>query len=247
MKCDVLTLFPDIIHAYLGESIVKRARAGQLLDVAVVNIRDFTDDPHRSVDDAPFGGGAGMVLKAEPIFRALDHLQRDGAERKVVLLSPQGKPFQQSLAESYAADKRRFVFICGRYEGIDERVRTVVDEEVSAGDYVLTGGELPALIIIDAVTRLIPGALGDDRSAEDESFSWGLLDYPHYTRPREYRGMHVPEVLLSGNHRDIELWRRTEALRKTRAVRPDLLEKLDLSEQDRAILAEIERTDRKDA
>ncbi len=240
MKCDVLTLFPDILTAYLNESILKRAREKDLLDVKIYNIRDFASGPHRSVDDYPFGGGAGMVFKPEPIFRAMDFLREDGETRKVILLSPQGRPFNQKIAETYSREKQRFVFICGRYEGIDERVKILIDEEVSIGDYVLTGGELAALVIIDAVTRLIPGALGDKRSVEDESFSWGLLDYPHYTRPREFRGLKVPQVLISGNHKEIWHWRRKEALRKTMRIRPDLIEKVVLSDLDKKILSEIE-------
>ncbi|UCE72786.1 MAG: tRNA (guanosine(37)-N1)-methyltransferase TrmD [Nitrospiraceae bacterium] len=239
MKCDVLTLFPDILSVYLNESILKRAQEKKLLQVRLVNIRDFTSDAHRTVDDAPFGGGAGMVFKPEPVYRAMDSLKEDGETRKVILLSPQGRPFNQKMAEAYSGETARLVFLCGRYEGIDERVRNLVDEEVSVGDYVLTGGELGALIIIDAVTRLIPGALGDERSIEEESFSWGLLDYPHYTRPREFRGMKVPEVLLSGNHREIETWRRKEALKKTLAVRPDLIDALELTELDKKLLSEI--------
>lgn len=239
MKCDVLTLFPDILTAYLNESILKRARDKEMLDVNLVNIRDFASGPHRQVDDYPFGGGAGMVLKPEPVFRAMDALKEDGEPRRVVLLSPQGWPFDQSMAEAYAKEERRFVFICGRYEGIDERVRALADEEVSIGDFVLTGGELGALVIIDAVTRLIPGVLGDEKSIEDESFSWGLLDYPHYTRPREFRGLNVPPVLLSGNHEEIRLWRRREALKKTLEVRPDLIDRDGLSDRDKDMLSEL--------
>ncbi|UCD35058.1 MAG: tRNA (guanosine(37)-N1)-methyltransferase TrmD [Nitrospiraceae bacterium] len=242
MKCDLLTLFPGVCSAYLDESILKRARAKNLLDVRILNIRDFTTDPHRSVDDYPFGGGAGMVLKPEPIFRAMDFLRQDGESRRVVYLTPQGTPFSQALAEAFAAERRRFVFLCGRYEGIDERVKTLVDEEISVGDYVLTGGELAALVIIDAVTRLVPGALGDERSAEHESFTWGLLEYPHYTRPREFRGLGVPQVLLCGNHREIDLWRRKQAFMKTMLVRPDLLDKLQLSAEDRELLDEIKKS-----
>ncbi|NOZ68581.1 MAG: tRNA (guanosine(37)-N1)-methyltransferase TrmD [Deferribacteres bacterium] len=247
MKCDVLTIFPGIFDAYLNESILKRAREKGLLEVRLYNIRDFTSDPHRSVDDHPYGGGAGMVFKPEPIFRAVDFLREDGEPRRIILLSPQGRPFNQSTAEAYARQTQRFVFICGRYEGIDERVKTLVDEEVSIGDYVITGGELAALVIIDAVTRLIPGALGDKRSAEDESFSWGLLDYPHYTRPREFRGLQVPEVLLSGNHKEIWLWRRKQALKKTLRARPDLLEKAGLTDLDRKLLSEIRESPDGDA
>jgi len=239
MRCDVLTLFPTVIEAYLNEGILRRARDRNLIEVRTVNIRDFTTDPHRKVDDYPYGGGAGMVIKPEPVFRAIEHLREDGQERRVILLTPQGRPFNQRMAEEFAEEERRFVLICGRYEGIDERVMTLVDEEVSIGDYVLTGGELAALVIIDAVTRLIPGALGDERSKEDESFSWGLLDYPHYTRPREFRGLKVPSVLLSGDHKKIWQWRRREAIKKTLRMRPDLLEKVELTEDDRKILEEL--------
>ncbi len=240
MKCDVLTIFPEIISAYLNESILKRAQEKKLIDIKVLNIRDFASGPHRAVDDYSFGGGAGMVFKPEPIFRVIDFLKKDGEPRKVILLSPQGKPFSQSMAEEFSRERQRFVFISGRYEGIDERVRiSLVDEEVSIGDYVITGGELAALVIIDAATRLIPGVLGDEKSIEDESFSWGLLDYPHYTRPREFRGQNVPEALISGNHREIWKWRRKEALRKTIHMRPDLIEKMELTELDKKILSEI--------
>lgn len=241
MRCDVLTLFPDIIQAYLDESIVKRARAKNLLEVAVHNIRDFEPGKHKSVDDYPYGGGAGMVIKPEPLFKAIDSLKRDGEARRIILLSPRGRTFNQALAEELSSEERRIVFICGRYEGIDERVRiSLVDEEISIGDYVMTGGELAALVIIDASARLIPGALGDERSSEEESFSWGLLDYPHYTRPRKYGGMSVPDVLLSGNHKAIWRWRRKEALRKTLQARPDLIDKMQLSEEDKEIISEIE-------
>jgi len=240
MKCDVLTLFPDIITAYLKESILKRAQEKKLLEVRVYNIRDFVSDKHKTVDDYPFGGGAGMVMKPEPFFEAIDFLKKDNEQRRIILLSPQGKPFNQRLAEEFSIEKRRFVFICGRYEGIDERVRvSLIEEEISIGDYVITGGELAALVIIDAAARLIPGALGDERSAEEESFSWGLLDYPHYTRPREFRGLSVPDILLSGNHKEIWRWRRKEAIRKTLKVRPDLIEKMQLSEEDKKIISEL--------
>ena len=241
MKCDVLTIFPEVINAYLNESILKRAREKKLLDVNVYNIRDFASGRHREVDDTPFGGGAGMVFKPEPLFAAIESMKGDGIPRKVILLSPQGRPFDQSKAEEISIEEKRLVFICGRYEGIDERVlESLVDEEISIGDYVITGGELAALVIIDASARLMPGALGDSSSVEDESFSWGLLDYPHYTRPREFRGLTVPQVLLSGNHNDIMLWRRKEALRKTRKVRPDIIEKVGLTDIDIKLLSEIE-------
>jgi len=243
MKCEVLTLFPDILTAYLNESILKRARENKLLDVSLVNIRDFTSDVHRTVDDYPFGGGAGMVFKPEPIFRAMDHLNEDGEARKVILLSPQGVPFDQKKAESFSRETKRLTFICGRYEGIDERVKNLVDEEVSIGDYVMTGGELAALVIIDAVTRLIPGAVGDEQSVVDESFSSGLLEYPQYTRPREFRGMKVPDVLLSGNHEEIRQWRRKQSLRTTMKVRPDLLVRMDLDESDKKMISDISSED----
>ncbi len=241
MKCDVLTLFPDVINAYLQTGILRRAQEKGLLKVMVYNIRDFASERHKVVDDYSFGGGPGMVMKSEPIFKAIDHIKKDGVPRRVILLSPQGMLFTQSMAQEFLREEKRLTFICGRYEGVDERVRLgLVDDEVSIGDYVLTGGELPALVIIDACARLIPGALGDDRSVEEESFSWGLLDYPHYTRPREFQGMRVPDVLLSGDHKQIWLWRRKEALRKTIKMRPDLLKKIELTEIDKKLISEIE-------
>lgn len=244
MRCDILTIFPGIIHSYLSESILKRAHEKGLIDARVYNLRDFASGRHKKVDDYPFGGGAGMVLKPEPIYKAIEFLRSDGEKRWIILLSPQGRAFTQSIAEEFSKSKERFVFICGRYEGIDERVRmTLVDEEISIGDYVITGGELAALVVIDAVTRLIPGALGDERSAEDESFTSQLLEYPHYTRPRDFKGMKVPDVLLSGNHREIWLWRRREALKRTLRTRPDLLKRLELTELDRMILSEIRHED----
>jgi len=236
MVFEVLTIFPAIIEAYLSESIMKRAVERGAVRVDVYNIRDFTTDKHRQVDDYPY---AGMVLKPEPVFNAVEYLERDGQERLRVLLTPGGRVFNQSVAEEYAREERRILFIAGRYEGMDERIRAVTDEEISIGDYVLTGGELPALVIIDAVTRLLPGVLGDARSAEDESFTTGLLDYPHYTRPVEFRGMRVPDVLLGGNHRLIRRWRRREALKRTLRQRPDLLERADLSEEDHELIKEI--------
>jgi tRNA (guanine37-N1)-methyltransferase len=226
---------------------LKKAREKDLLDVKLYNIRDFTSDRHRTVDDSPYGGGAGMVFKPEPVFRAVEFLKADGEQRKVILLSPQGRPFSQSMAEEYSREPKRLVFICGRYEGIDERVKSLTDEEVSIGDYVMTGGELAALVIIDAAARLIPGAVGDERSVEDESFSWGLLDYPHYTRPREFRGKQVPDVLVSGDHKEIWRWRRKQALKKTMKMRPDLMERVRLTELDRELLEELEASSEKDA
>jgi tRNA (guanine37-N1)-methyltransferase len=239
---DIITIFPGIFHAYLGESILKRALQKQLLDVKVYSLRDFTTDKHRTVDDYPYGGGPGMVMKIEPIYNAVHAIKDDGVERLTIMLSPQGKMFNQEMAESLCKEKRRILFICGRYEGIDERVReSLVDEEISIGDYVMTGGELAALVIIDSIARLIPGVLGDEESAKEESFTRGILDYPHYTRPPEFMGMKVPGVLLSGNHREISRWRRREAIKRTLQRRPDLLKRAELSEEDREILEDINR------
>ncbi|MCG2723042.1 MAG: tRNA (guanosine(37)-N1)-methyltransferase TrmD [Thermodesulfovibrionales bacterium] len=240
MRYDIITIFPDIFHAYLSESIMKRAIAKGIIEIGIHNLRDFTTDRHRTVDDSPYGGGSGMVMKPEPFFTAIETICSDDSARRVIMLSPAGRRFEQGLAEEMAQETRRLVFLCGRYEAIDERVKTaLVDEELSIGDYVLTGGELPALVIIDAITRLLPGALGDEHSAEVESFTWGMLDYPHYTRPEHFRGFSVPEVLLSGNHKDILKWRRKEALRRTLERRPDLLEKRTLSDEDKRLTQEI--------
>ena len=240
MKYDIITIFPEIFHAYLSESILKRALQKGLIEIKVHNLRDYTKDKHRTVDDSPYGGGAGMVMKPEPFFTAVETLYPDSTKRRVIMLSPAGKTFNQDMAMKLSKEKRHLLFLCGRYEAIDERVKkALVDDEVSIGDYILTGGELPALVIIDAVTRLIPGVLGDEHSAETESFSWGILDYPHYTRPPVFRDLVVPEVLLSGNHKDILRWRRKEALRRTLERRPDLLEKSILSDDDYRLIREI--------
>ena len=240
MKCDIITIFPDIFHSYLSEGIMKKALQKGIIEINVHNLRDYTKDKHRTVDDYPYGGGAGMVMKPEPFFRALETLFPDAAQRRVIMLSPAGKQFDQNMAMEFSEDDRRLVLLCGRYEAIDERVRTALThDEVSVGDYILTGGELPALVIIDAVSRLIPGVLGDEHSAEVESFSWGILDYPHYTRPSLFRGLTVPEVLISGHHRDIERWRRREALKRTLQRRPELLEKCRLSDEDERFIREI--------
>ncbi|MBI5212737.1 MAG: tRNA (guanosine(37)-N1)-methyltransferase TrmD [Nitrospirae bacterium] len=241
---DIITIFPEIFHAYLGESILNRAIQKGLLDVNVRNPRDFTTDKHRTVDDYPYGGGSGMVMKIEPIHSAVNAVKSDGIERLTVLLTPQGVTYNQEKAEVLSAylsaEKRRLLLICGRYEGIDERVReSIADEEISIGDYVLTGGELAALVIIDSIARLIPGVLGDEESIKEESFTWGILDYPHYTRPPEFKGMKVPDVLLSGNHGEVSKWRRREAIRRTLKRRPDLLKKAKLSEEDNAIINEL--------
>lgn len=237
---DVITIFPEIFRSYLGESILKRAIHKGLLDVKIHNLRDFAQDKHRIVDDYPYGGGPGMVMKIEPIYNAINFIQADGLEYFKVLLSPQGRLFNQKIAESLLEEKKRILLICGRYEGIDERVaELLVDDEISIGDYILTGGELAALVIIDSVTRLIPGVLGDDESAKEDSFTCGILDYPHYTRPPEFMGARVPDILLSGNHQQIRKWRKKEALRKTIIKRPDLIRKESLSIEEQKLLEEI--------
>jgi tRNA (guanine37-N1)-methyltransferase len=221
MKIDVLTLFPAMFAGPLDESIVKRAREKSLLDLKIHNLRDWTHDRHKTVDDKPFGGGPGMLLKVEPLFEAIGSLSREKA--KVILLSPSGRKFTQEIARELSQEKD-LLLVCGSYEGFDERVReALADDELSIGDYVLTNGALPAMVVIDAVARLLPGVLGDDESSRDESFSAGLLEYPQYTRPAEFRGMKVPEVLLSGNHAEIEKWRREQAKLRTEKQRPDLL------------------------
>jgi tRNA (guanine37-N1)-methyltransferase len=241
MKCEALTLFPGIVAAALSESIVKRAVDKGLLELRITDLRDFTHDRHKTADDYPFGGGPGMVMKPDPVFEAIDFIKAQGEPVKVVLMSPQGTMFDHKKALDIAGETRRVVFICGRYEGVDERVRlSLVDEELSIGDFVLSGGELAAAVVIEACARLIPGVLGDDESAEKDSFYEGLLDYPHYTRPAVYRGMAVPDTLLSGNHEQIRRWRRREALKATLMKRPDLLAKLDLSPEDKKLLDEIE-------
>jgi tRNA (guanine37-N1)-methyltransferase len=222
MKIDVLTLFPAMFAGPLDESIIMRARKAGRLDLNIHNLRDWTHDRHKTVDDRPFGGGPGMLLKPEPIFEAVDSLRR--AETRVILLSPAGRKFDQSIARELAKEKD-LLLVTGHYEGFDERIReALADDDLSIGDYVLTNGALPAMVVIDAVARLLPGVLGDDESSHDESFSAGLLEYPQYTRPAEFRGMKVPEMLLSGNHAEIEKWRREQAKLKTQAQRPDLLQ-----------------------
>ena len=222
MKIDVLTLFPGMFPGPLDESIIKRACESGRLRLGIRDLRDFTHDRHRKVDDRPFGGGPGMLMKPEPMFEAVEALR--GEKTRVILTSPAGRPFRQEIARELAAEEH-LLLICGSYEGFDERVREcLADDELSIGDYVLTNGALPAMVIIDAVTRLLPGVLGDDESSVDESFSDGLLEYPQYTRPAEFRGMSVPEVLLSGDHAAIERWRREQARMRTGQRRPDLLE-----------------------
>ncbi len=222
MEFDILTLFPGIFTGPLDESILKRARETGLVQIRVHNLRDFTHDKHRVVDDRPYGGGPGMLMKPEPIFEAVEKLQRP--ESCVVLMTPQGKPFTQAQAGLFAG-KPHLIIICGHYEGVDERVReALVDEEISIGDYVLTNGALAAAVVVDAVTRLLPGAIGHEQSAADDSFATGMLEGPQYTRPPEFRGMKVPDVLLSGDHGAVEKWRINEARERTRQRRPDLLE-----------------------
>ncbi|HTH48010.1 MAG TPA: tRNA (guanosine(37)-N1)-methyltransferase TrmD [Candidatus Limnocylindria bacterium] len=227
MKIDVLTLFPGMFAGPLDESIVGRARTAGILDLRIRNLREWTHDRHKTVDDAPYGGGPGMVLKPEPLFEAVEALKAErGPGTKVILTSPSGRTFTQEIARNLAREES-VLFVCGSYEGFDERVREhLADDELSIGDYVLTNGALPAMVIIDAVTRLLPGALGDEASSEDESFSHGLLEYPHYTRPAEFRGWRVPEILQSGNHATIERWRRAQAMKRTAERRPDLWEKM---------------------
>ncbi|HSY43490.1 MAG TPA: tRNA (guanosine(37)-N1)-methyltransferase TrmD [Candidatus Acidoferrum sp.] len=221
MKIDVLTLFPAMFAGPLDESIIKRARKKGLLDLNVHDLRQWTHDRHKTVDDRPFGGGPGMLMKPEPIFEAVESLRREAT--KVILLSPGGRKFDQQIARELSA-QTDLLFVTGHYEGFDERVRIgLADDELSIGDYVLTNGALPAMVVIDAVTRLLPGVLGDDESSRDESFSHGLLEYPQYTRPAEFRGMRAPDVLVSGNHAEIEKWRREQAAQRTKERRPDLL------------------------
>jgi tRNA (guanine37-N1)-methyltransferase len=244
LNFEVLTLFPGILEGPLNESILKRGREKGLLNVTVRNIRDYTEDRHKTADDSPYGGGAGMVLKPGPIFEAFKAMKTEYRDEQflTILLSPQGRLFHQRRAEELCEEERRIVLLCGHYEAIDERViDALVDEELSIGDYVLTGGELAALVVIDATARLLPGVLGDEESAYRDSFGDGLLDHPHYTRPADFRGMKVPDVLLSGNHAEIDAWRRREALKATLLKRPDLLATADLTEEDRTILEELKR------
>ncbi len=240
MKIDILTIFPEIFQSgYLQTGILGKAIQRNLININVVNIRDFADDPHRSTDDRPYGGGEGMVMKPEPVVKAVESLDKGGGKSIKVLMSPQGEKFDQALAWQLAKYDR-LVLICGRYEGVDERVKELcVDKEISIGDYVLSGGELAALVVIDAVARLIPGVLGNYDSAVEDSFKDGLLEHPHYTRPRVFRGKSVPDVLLSGDHEKIRLWRRKEALRRTALRRPDLLARARLDEKDRKMLKDL--------
>ncbi|MBS3906622.1 MAG: tRNA (guanosine(37)-N1)-methyltransferase TrmD [Syntrophaceae bacterium] len=243
MRFDILTLFPEMFSSPFQESILAKAIKKGLIEVRTINIRDFALDKHRIVDDAPYGGGQGMVMKVEPIARAIEQVKSEDPSVRTIYLTPEGKPLNQEMVRELSS-RSHLILLCGRYEGVDERVRDLfIDEEISIGDYVLTGGELAAMVLIDAVTRLLPGALGSDRSAEEDSFFGSLLEYPQYTRPASFRGYEVPEVLLSGNHHAISLWRRKEALRRTWMRRPDLFSKASLSEEDKKILEEISKKD----
>jgi len=239
MKFHILTLFPGMFNGPFDESIIKRAVEREVIDIRLHNIRDYAVDRHRTTDDAPYGGGAGMVMKPEPLAACIEKVKAESPGARVILTSPQGRPFTHALASELAREEELLI-ICGRYEGVDERVRELfVDEEISLGDFVLTGGEIAAMVIVDAVSRLIPGVLGSDESAASDSFGDGLLEYPQYTRPPEFRGLPVPETLLSGNHREIARWRRRMALQRTAARRPDLLATARLTEDDKACLQEL--------
>lgn len=245
MLFDVFTLFPEVFIPYLETSILQRARSRGLVDVQLHNIRDWTTDRHHICDDMPYGGGGGMVMKPEPVFMAVESVLGTPPACPLILLDPQGRVFTQEIARELTQFSH-LGLLCGHYEGIDERIRQhLVTDEISIGDYVLSGGELPALVLIDAITRLIPGALGDPQGAWDDSHATGLLEYPHYTRPPEFRGLRVPDVLLSGDHARIAKWRRQQALLRTRQRRPDLLMKADLSDSDRAFLTSLELEDSK--
>ncbi|MBI5955219.1 MAG: tRNA (guanosine(37)-N1)-methyltransferase TrmD [Chloroflexi bacterium] len=262
MQFEVFTLLPEIFPPYLDNSIMKRARERGLIDVRVHNIRDYTHDKHHTTDDTPYGGGGGMVMKPEPVFEAIEtvlglnapfDLAQDNSDQTppkpdsiipIILLTPQGRVFNQSIAQELSQHKR-IVLLCGRYEGVDERIREhLVTDEISIGDYVLTGGELPSLILIDAISRLLPDVLGDPTGAEDDSHAMGLLEYPHYTRPPEFRGWKIPEVLLTGAHAKIDKWRREQALLRTLKKRPDMLEKAELTKADLKFLKNLESEER---
>lgn len=222
MRIDILTIFPQMLGGFLNESMLKKAAAAGAVSFNIINLRDFTDDTHRTTDDRPYGGGPGMVMKPEPIFRAVESVRSDDAH--ILLMTPQGRPFKQKTAR-HLSTHQHLIFICGHYEGVDERVRTaLVDDEISIGDYVLTNGVLPAAVVIDAVTRLLPGVLGGEGALDEESFSHGQIEYPHYTRPPEFNNMFVPDILLSGNHEQIAAWRRAASEKRTRERRPDMLD-----------------------
>jgi len=239
-RIDILTLFPEYFQGPFTVSMVKRAVAKKAVDIRLHQLRDWAKDKHHMTDDVPYGGGAGMVMKPEPLLAALTAIKKGRKGVKTIFLSPQGKKFDQAMAQRFAKEKA-LLFVCGHYEGLDERVMGKIDEEVSLGDFVLTGGEPAAAVIVDSLVRFLPGVVGDRESVEKDSFFNGLLDHPHYTRPRSYRGMTVPEVLLQGNHAHIERWRRKESLRNTFLKRPDLLDKVPLTEGDKKLLEEIKK------
>ena len=244
MRFDIITIFPEMFAGVFSGGIIKKALEREMVRIAVHDLRDFTEDRHRQVDDRPFGGLEGMVLKPEPIFRAVEAVREDETSR-VYLLSPQGRPLNSALAKELASE-RQVILICGRYEGVDERVvEHLVDGEISIGDYVLTGGEPAAVVVVDAVSRFVPGVVGKEGSVRNDSFAEGILDFPQYTRPREFRGLEVPQVLFSGDHKKIERWRRKKALEKTVRQRPDLVEHKTLALEDRRLLEEIQN-ERKD-
>ncbi len=240
MRIHILTLFPNMFTGPFGESIIKRAIDNGLVDIEIYNIRDYTYDRHHVVDDYPYGGGPGMVLKPEPLFAAVEAV-KGASEMPVLLLTPQGRLFDQRVAEEHAKYKE-MILICGHYEGVDERVREhLVTDEISIGDYILSGGELAAMVVVDALVRQLPGALGSEESVRDDSHTCGTLEYPQYTRPHSFRGWDVPDVLLSGNHGEIASWRREQSLRRTIKRRPDLLGRVELSDRDKILVAHIER------
>jgi len=238
IRFDIITLFPRMFDSPLQESLLKKARDRGLIEIVVHDLRTWTEDRHHTADDTAYGGGAGMVMKVAPIAQAIDSIRQDPETSRAVLLTPQGKQFSQDVASRFCSYKQ-LVFVCGRYEGVDERVLSFVDDEISIGDFILSGGEIAALAVIDAVSRLVPGVVGDEASVREDTFSSGLLKYPQYTRPPSYRGLDVPEVLLSGDHEKIRRWRRQEALKKTVQRRPDLIEKAELSDKDGAFLNSI--------
>jgi tRNA (guanine37-N1)-methyltransferase len=239
LRCDILSVFPGLFEPFLNLSLIAKARRKRLIGIVIHNLRDYAPGKKRQVDDVPYGGGPGMVFKPEPIFNAVEDITRKRQDIRKILLSPRGRLFNQETAKKLALEKN-LLFICGRYEGVDERVLNLPQvEEISIGDYVLGGGELPAMVIMEAVFRLIPGVIGDEKSVEEDSFYHGLLDYPHYTRPADFQGLRVPDVLLSGNHQQIRRWRRKIALKHTWSRRPDLIEKLKLTQEDEDLLQEI--------
>lgn len=246
IRIDVLTLFPEMCEGVFSTSILGKAREKNIVSLNTINFRDFSGNKHNSVDDTPYGGGGGMVLKPDPIFAAVEHVLAEASSSpevkpRIILMCPQGQTYTQSVAEELAREEH-LIFICGHYEGYDERIRDhLVTDELSIGDYVLTGGELPALTVIDSIVRLQPGALGNETSAVSDSFSTGLLEYPHYTRPAEFRGWKVPDILVSGHHANIELWRREQALQRTLQRRPDLLDTAELTPKDRKVLERLKR------